>query len=238
MIREASLGVPRISVFLAEASLVNCQLMEQALRRQRSRFAVVACAGPSQEVLEHLKEKESDVAVISVNLPDGPLMGFTVLRELHVLHSGTQVVMLVEAPTRELVIDTFRNGAHGLFRRDAPFSALCKCIRAVYEGQIWANSEELGFLLEALVDAVPLRVVNAKGVQLLSRREEMIVRLVADGLKNQEIAANLHLSEHTIRNYLFRVFNKLGVSSRVELTLYLMNLQQKAQNEKSLAAQA
>ena len=238
MMRETLPPSPLINVFLAEATRVNCQLMEQALRRQRSRFTVEACAGPSREVLEHLKDRQRDVVLISANLSDGPLMGFSVLRKMRELSAKTPVVMLVDAPTREQVIDVFRYGAQGLFRRDAPFSALCKCIRAVYEGQVWANSEELHLLLDALGEAVPPRVVNAKGALLLSQREEMIVRLVAEGLTNHEIAANLNLSEHTVRNYLFRVFNKLGVSSRVELTLYVLSYLGRAQKEKDSIAQA
>jgi DNA-binding NarL/FixJ family response regulator len=238
MMREALPPSPLINVFLAEATRVNCQLMEQALRRQRSYFSVVAYACPAKEVLEHLKDQQPDVGVISTNLPDGPLTGFSVLREMHVLYANTPVVMLVDAPTRELVLDVFRYGAHGLFRRDAPFSALCKCIRAVHEGQIWANSEELHFLREAFCEAVPPRMVNAKGAQLLSQREEMISLLVADGLTNHEIATNLHLSEHTVRNYLFRVFNKLGVSSRVELTLYVLSHRRTGPREGPLIAEA
>ena len=236
--RAAGSALHSIFVFLAEANHDNCELMEQALRRQRGKFSVAASAGSSVEVLQNLQEKEPDVAVVSTNLSDGPLMGFKVLRELHVLHPKTRVVMLVDVPTRELVTDGFRCGAHGIFRRDAPFAALCKCICAVHAGQIWANSEELHYILEALAGAIPLRVVDAKGALLLSRREEAIAQLVAEGLKNQEIATNLNLSEHTVRNYLFRVFNKLGVSSRVELALYMLSTQQNVQKEKSKAAQA
>jgi len=212
-----------IRVFLAEATRVNCQLMEEALRRKRSRFEVVAYAGPSTELLEKLREHPPDVAVISTNLSDGPMAGFSVLRGMRVMNPNTPVIMLVDTPARELVIDAFRFGARGLFRRDGPFSALCRCIGAVYAGQIWANSEELHYLQDALIEAVPPRVINAKGALLLSRREESIVWLVADGLTNREIAENLHLSDHTVRNYLFRIFNKLGISSRVELTLYVLN---------------
>ena len=212
-----------IRVFLAEASRVNCQLMEEALRRKRNHFDVAAHSGPSSELLERLRNQPPDVAVISTNLSDGSMAGFSVLRGMRVMDPSIPVVMLVDAPARELVVDAFRFGARGLFRRDASFPALCKCIRAVHAGQIWANSEELRFLQEALIEAVPPRVVNAKGALLLSRREEGIVWLVADGLTNREIAENLHLSDHTVRNYLFRIFNKLGISSRVELTLYVLN---------------
>jgi DNA-binding CsgD family transcriptional regulator len=68
--------------------------------------------------------------------------------------------------------------------------------------------------------SLSLKIVDAKGVNLLSKREEDVVKLLMEGLSNREIARNLELSEHTIKNYLFRIFDKLGVSSRTELLLY------------------
>ncbi|MGA7224203.1 MAG: LuxR C-terminal-related transcriptional regulator [Candidatus Acidiferrales bacterium] len=77
-------------------------------------------------------------------------------------------------------------------------------------------------MLEALGQTKSIHLQDARGVNLLSKREETVVRLVADGLTNKAISSELHLSEHTVRNYLFRIFDKLGVSSRVELVLYCL----------------
>jgi DNA-binding CsgD family transcriptional regulator len=79
-------------------------------------------------------------------------------------------------------------------------------------------------LLEALGEALPLRVIDARGTELLSRREQEVVRCVAEGLSNREIAQRLGLTEHTVKNYLFRIFDKLGVSKRVEVVLYAYSL--------------
>src|SRR5262249_5361294 len=79
-------------------------------------------------------------------------------------------------------------------------------------------------LLEALGEALPLRVIDARGTALLSRREQEVVRCVAEGLSNREIAQRLGLTEHTVKNYLFRIFDKLGVSKRVEVVLYAYSL--------------
>jgi DNA-binding NarL/FixJ family response regulator len=102
--------------------------------------------------------------------------------------------------------------------------SLARCIQCVSEGQIWANSRELRYLLEALGEALPLRVIDARGAALLSRRELEVVRCVAEGLSNREIAQRLGLTEHTVKNYLFRIFDKLGVSKRVEVVLYAYSL--------------
>jgi DNA-binding NarL/FixJ family response regulator len=128
--------------------------------------------------------------------------------------------MLLESRDRDAVIDAFRCGARGVIFRDEPLATLNKCIRVVDQGQIWVSTEHLDYLLEALGRSLPVRLQNVRGIEILSKREADVVHLVAQGLTNREISSQLNLSEHTVRNYLFRVFDKLGVSTRVELALY------------------
>jgi DNA-binding NarL/FixJ family response regulator len=90
-------------------------------------------------------------------------------------------------------------------------------------GQIWLNTEQLNYLIELISETPSLRVLNTAGESLLTPREEQVVALVAEGLSNRQIAVELNLSEHTIKKYLFRVFDKLGISSRVELVLYAVH---------------
>jgi DNA-binding NarL/FixJ family response regulator len=141
--------------------------------------------------------------------------------------------MLLESRERDLVVDAFRCGAHGVVFRDERVEVLGKCIHAVHAGQVWANSEYLGYVLDALRHAMPVRLQNSQGVDLLSKRQEDVVRLVSEGLTNREIAARLGLSDHTVRNYLFRVFDRLGISTRVELVLYCLQRRQKDASAKA-----
>ncbi len=134
-----------------------------------------------------------------------------------------RVIVLLKSASRELVVDAFRAGAEGVFRRSEPVHVLCKCIQTVHKGQIWANTQQLHFLLEALTSSTPLRVVNAKGRHLLAQREDEIANLVAEGMTNREIAQKLGVAEHTVSNSLFGIYDKLGISSRVELALYLIH---------------
>jgi len=97
---------------------------------------------------------------------------------------------------------------------------LSKCIRTVHEGQIWADTRNLAFILEFLTQLKPLRHIKpGGGMTRLTAREAEVVHLLADGLSTRDISHKLALTEHTIRNYLSTIYDKLGVSSRVELAL-------------------
>lgn len=104
---------------------------------------------------------------------------------------------------------------------------LWKSIRSVQQGQVWANSQELQFLLEELAHAMPISPARMlRGGETLTEREEQIVYLVAEGYTNREVSVKLGLSEHTVKNYVFKIFDKLGVSTRVELARYAMSQQE------------
>ena len=178
---------------IAEANQLNCQLLANALHPKRYHLEVSATATDSKTTLALLKENKPDVAIISAQLQDGALAGYTVLQELRAMQSKTRAIMLLEARTREPVVDAFRFGAHGVIFRDEPVETLGKCIHAVSEGQVWANSLHLGFLLEALSQVSPVRLQDARGSNLLTKREEDVARLVAEGMSNREISRHLKL---------------------------------------------
>ena len=146
------------------------------------------------------------------------------LRGFHLSHPEIPKILLADSCDRGLVISAFRSGARGIFAiNDANLRLLCKCIVRVAAGQVWANAEELGYILDLISEVPSLRVLNSRGAPLLTPREEQVVALVAEGLGNRQIARELSLSEHTIKKYLFRIFEKLGISTRVELVLYAVN---------------
>jgi DNA-binding NarL/FixJ family response regulator len=148
----------------------------------------------------------------------------TVLRRLHLSYPEIPKVLLVDLFDRELVVSAFRSGARGIFCiTDSNLRMLNKCLQRVAAGQIWANTEQLNYLLERVSEVPSLRVLNCSGNNLLTPREEQVVALVAEGLSNRQIAIELNLSEHTVKKYLFRIFDKLGISTRAELVLYAVN---------------
>jgi DNA-binding NarL/FixJ family response regulator len=177
-------------------------------------------------VRKGIKETQPDVAVIGASLQDGPNMGLKTARELWVAGSKTKVIILTSATVGARVVETLQAGAHGIISKDDPFERLCKCIDVVRQGQVWINSNQMLSLIDYLVKTSPASVGNIAGTNLLTKREEGVVRLVAEGLTNRAISQQLNLSENTVRNYLFRIFNKLGTSTRLELALYENNRRQ------------
>ncbi len=208
-----------IRVLAADSTRMNSQLLTEALGREK-RF-IVSEANVNARELAHLTRTERpQVALISSELEDNPRLGLEVVREIRSASPDTRIVVLLDESEPAAVIEAFRAGARGIFCRTESLKSLAKCIQSVHAGQVWANSAQLRYLLDALAEALPMSVVNSKGVPLLSRREQEVVHCVAEGLTNREIAGRLHLTEHTVKNYLFRIFDKLGVSSRVEVVLY------------------
>jgi DNA-binding NarL/FixJ family response regulator len=209
-----------ISVLIANPQAMARELLMAALNRH-AKFHVVHCATTAQEVLDVVKSSVVNVALISATLADGPHSGLGALRQIRDCSPQVRSVILLNTHERKLVVDSFRAGAKGIFSlSQSGFKSLCRCVEQVHSGHIWANCQELTDVMEAFSNLAPMRVVNAEGLRLLTRREDDVVRLLAEGMQNREIANELKLSEHTIRNYLFHIFDKLGVSSRVELVLY------------------
>jgi len=212
-----------IRVLIADSNRMQSQLLIGALRRHPE-FQITACEMETVSILRSVTERYPRIALlstgVSAHIPD-TLM---VLRRFHLSHPEIPKVLLVDSVDRDLVISAFRSGARGIFSiSDANLRLLRKCLLRVAAGQIWASTEQLNSILDLISEVPSLRVLNANGERLLTRREEQVVALVAEGLGNRQIARELNLSEHTIKKYLFRIFEKLGISSRVELVLYAVN---------------
>ncbi len=139
--------------------------------------------------------------------------------------------MALEAPEPDLVIEAFRFGADGVFCRNSPFDLLCKSVEAVSQGQIWASNDELRYVLNAFAKFSKQRKMDSNVESRMTKRETEVVRLAVEGLSNREIGQQLGLTEHTVKNYLFRVFDKLGVSNRVELVLSCLRQEEDAREE-------
>jgi two-component system, NarL family, nitrate/nitrite response regulator NarL len=218
-----------IRLIVADQNLMNCQLLVGALRRCR-RIEVVARATSSEQILAEAKASQPSVALIGANLQEGSLAGFEVVHRLRNLHPEIRAVLLLDSADRSSVVDAFRAGARGVFSRDDSLGTLCRCIQNVHAGQTWASSEQIEAVLEAFARIAPLLLPDKAKIPL-SRREREVAKLVAEGLSNREISGQLRLSQHTVKNYLFQIYGKLGMSSRVDLVLHVRSVDRASRDE-------
>jgi two-component system nitrate/nitrite response regulator NarL len=208
-----------IRVFVIDSTRTSSQAISAAL--DQNGFAIAYAGSDANEAIKEADRRCPDVALISAELRNEKLTAYDLAEKMHNTHGKLNVIMMLEEPEPALIVKAFRSGARGVFSRNSTLELLSKCILAVHRGQIWASNSDLEYLINAL--RLPLRLVSTKGIDLITRRERDVVQWVSEGLTNREIAGKLGLSENTVKNYLFRIFDKLGVSSRVELILYAVS---------------
>jgi DNA-binding NarL/FixJ family response regulator len=202
------------------------QLLARELRQDQIFDAVEAGC---EEVPAALARHRPHVAVIDAGSDNELSKGFDIVRQLRVLLPQTHVVLLLESKRPHSILEAFRAGASGILSRGASLDILKKCIGCIHRGQVWASSDQLRLVLETLRNTLPSQLVDFGGKPLLSKREEDVVRGIAEGMTNREIAEHLKLSVHTVKNYVFKIFDALGVSSRVEVVLYAVSQASKSQ---------
>ena len=211
-----------IRVLLALGSPMDCRLLATALKSSRQRLEAVASAVSTTEIIQQLSQGNVDVALVNADLQDGPLAGLQALAEIHAAYQNTPIIALFDTWNDDWIVHAFRAGAMGVFcRSEKKLEMLWKCISAVHEGQVWANSVQMQLLLKALRRANPVRSIPSTGTNLLTARETQVATLVAEGVATRDITKRLTITEHTVNNYLFRIYNKLGISNRLELALYI-----------------
>jgi len=205
-----------VRVLIADNSRFHTQLLGGLLQRDPD-LLVVASDLNAASVLAASITQKIDVFVLSAFVDEDAKHGFEILRELRATSPHARAIMLLDSSKPVAVLDAFRSGARGVFDHQESSDMLCQCIRKVHAGQVWASNEQMEVVLEALAAAPKVHAVGAGGRDLLSKREAEVVSCLAEGLTNREIGERLGLSQHTVKNHMFRIFDKVGVSNRIEL---------------------
>src|SRR5580700_5198408 len=177
MSRSLSRPKHSISVLVVTADNITSELLKSAFARGRNGFKVATLTGSSQAVISEMEAHKADVALISEELQDGPEAGNKVLQKTRESHR-TSAIMLLQNSRPERVVKAFRDGARGVFYRNHSLKSLSKCIETVHQGQIWVGNEDIEHLLKALSRVSPVHINDAKGMPLLTDREEEVVHLV------------------------------------------------------------
>ena len=209
-------------VLLVNVAPMHGDLFQHALRGEQD-LCLVGAVSSLADLERVLRETLPDVALVGSRGPQDEATVLCFLEQASMMAPALKQIIISPDLDRENVVAYFRGGARGLLcGSTTDLAKLVKCIRCVDRGQIWANAEQLNQLLQSLAYPRHYKVTNVLGDALLSQREEQVLDLLASGLSNRELAAALKLSEHTIKNHLFRIFDKLGVSNRLEAVLYAL----------------
>lgn len=212
------------SLLISDKTLLGCELLARSLAGHAEH---IAQATSSTQVLDVAQQSNPEVALISAALADGPLAGFKTLPVLQSVLPLCSIIMVLDEMDPDLIIDAFRAHVRGVFFKAEPIEHLIKCIRVVHEGQIWAGSQHLRLVLDAFSESAPFHTPTHSSLSL-TKREHQIASLVAAAQSNRQISRRLNISEHTVKNNLFRIFEKVGIGSRIELAVVMMNFHQNA----------
>jgi len=203
-----------ISVVLADDHPLVLDALENVFRLQED-IVVRARCGDGVEALRAVREHRPDVLVLDIRMPG--MDGLALIRELKKEKLPTRVVLLTAALDEEEVLAAIRLGVKGVVLKEMAPRLLVQCVRTVHAGGDWLEKQSVRLALDKLLR----REAGAREVaRILTPREIEIVRMVAGGLRNKEIAAKLHVNEGTVKLHLHHIYTKLGVNSRVALTLY------------------
>jgi DNA-binding NarL/FixJ family response regulator len=222
-------------LLVCDSTLMFGELLASFLKSD-VRFDVLGVTTDSASLVDAVRRQEPEIVIISAKLADGPAAGINAVRQMRAMSLSTCAIVLLDDYDKQLALEAYRCGAKGVVFRLDSLETLLSCIQRVSEGEIWANQMIIVNMLSALSGSSNFRVVDAKGADLLTTRQKQLVSLVAEGMSNKEISEQLGLSQHTIKNYLFRIFDKLGVSSRAELIVYALNQQNMEQQRKAQLA--
>ena len=192
-------------------------------------FEVVAQAQDGRQVLEILQQLEPDILLLDLKMPG--LDGLGTLQRLQAAHNKTRVIVLTASDDKNEFVQAMKLGTSGIVLKQTATEMLIKSIRKVHAGEIWLDSHTTAavirqFVAEDTLPAPPPPPVAAQRDRErspLSQREREIVALVAQGFKNKEMAEKMFISEQTVKNHLHNIFDKLGVSDRLELALYAIH---------------
>ena len=195
-------------------------------------FEVVAQAQDGRQVLDVLQQHEPDILLLDLKMPG--LDGLATLQRLQIAKNKTRVIVLTASDDKNEFVQAMKLGTSGIVLKQTATELLIKSIRKVHAGEIWLDSHTTAAVIRQFVanDEVQQPAVQSMPAappqrererSPLSQREREIVALVAQGFKNKEMAEKMFISEQTVKNHLHNIFDKLGVSDRLELALYAIH---------------
>jgi two-component system, NarL family, nitrate/nitrite response regulator NarL len=218
--------------FLAKVSLSPIRvhnaddhtLFRDGLRKlleEQDDFTVVGDAADGEMVVALARQTQADIILLDLAIPR--LDGMDVLRDLSASGAPARTILLTDAIDREQIVRALKLGAYGVVLKDSTSQRLFDSIRFVMSGQYWIGRESVSDLVRALRAFSPIEGSTRSKEFGLTPRELEIVTLVVAGYSNPDIAQRCSISEQTVKHHISNIFDKLGVSNRLELALFAVN---------------
>jgi len=180
---------------------------------------VIGQAETLSQTLAAAKKFSADILIFEAALTTSPLEAVSdLLRQAPPM----KLVVVTNEPNEELTLELFRRGVHGIVSREIEPEALVDCLRKVSQGEPWLDRQGVSWVLSAY-RAQGGRPTGSRPKVQLTPKESLIVSCVTQGMKNKEIALRVGTTEQVVKNYLRKVYDKLGVADRLELALYCLN---------------
>ena len=211
-------NIARIRVLIADELPAFREGIRQAISNTDD-MEVVAVSGDGEEALKQAVEKKPDIAVISVTLPK--IKGIDLTKKLKEENLNIGVILISPYSHGSYIMPALRAGAFGYLTKSSPLEELIDCIRSVRAKEIFLDSRAVGKLLKVMIDETG---EENKYVEKLHLREMEILGLIARGMRDREIAAELGISVHTVHAHINSIFRKLGVKSRTEALVQAMKV--------------
>jgi len=188
---------------------------------------VIAEASDGMDAIDKTVQFDPDVVIMDVKMPK--VDGLTVLRSLQTRAPRSKVILYASSDSKDEFVEAMKLGCSGILLKEASTSLIEKSIVKVRDGEIWLDSNTTAAVIRQFASPAETPSVSNNGSKTireraqLSQREREIIVLIAQGYKNKEIAEKMFITEQTVKNHLHNVFDKLGVSDRLELALYAIH---------------
>ena len=180
---------------------------------------VVGQAETLEQAVSAAKKFSAEILIFEAALAENPIEA---AQEILKQAPELRLAVVTEAPDRELTLELFRRGTHAIVSREIDSELFVECLRAIAKGEPWLEPNAVKWVLEAYRTQGTRSHTTRSKVQL-TPKESLIVSCVTQGMKNKEIAVRVGTTEQVVKNYLRKVYDKLGVADRLELALYCLN---------------
>ena len=210
----------KITVLIADDHPVVRAGVRSILQNQAD-LQIIGEAGDGEEALRMVAESNPALLLLDLSMPKLP--GLETLREMTSRSVATKTILLTAEVDKQHILEALQLGARGVVLKESVLLDLVKCIRTILEGKYWLDGKPVVNLVQLIKDLMTSATQVPKNTFGLTPRELEMIALIVQGCANKDIASQSGITEETVKRHLKNIFDKLGVSSRLELAMYAIN---------------